>query len=45
MALCYISHIIGGGEHPPDFNVLGMTECEACRCGYGRVTKGQEQLL
>ena len=37
--LCYSSHIICGGGHPPNFTVLGMTECVThgrCRRGAGR---------
>ena len=30
LALCYTSHI-GGGQHPPNFTVMGTTECGACR--------------
>ena len=30
-ALRYMSHVGCGGEHPPNFTVLGMTECEGHR--------------
>ena len=30
LALCHISHI-GAGEHPPNFAVMRLTDCEACR--------------
>ena len=29
LALCYVSHKGGGGEHPPNFTVKGINECEA----------------
>ena len=29
LALCHVSHTICGGKHPPNFTVMGMTECEA----------------
>ena len=29
LALRYVSHIGCGGEHPPDFTAMGLTECEA----------------
>ena len=41
-AVCYISHI-GGGEHHPNFTVLGKTLCEASWRWHGRDAKGQKQ--
>ena len=35
LALCCIFHIRCGGEHPPNFNVVIVTECEACRRWHG----------
>ena len=44
LALCHISHI-AGGEHPPNFTVMGKNLCEACWCWCGRDTQEQKQHL
>ena len=33
-ALCYIPHV-SGCEHPPNFTVMAITECGACRLAWG----------
>ena len=45
LVLCYDSHVICGGEHPPNCTVLEETLCGACRCRGGRDSKGQKQHL
>ena len=44
LALFYISRI-SGGEHPPNFTVLGKALCGACPRRHGRDAQGQKQQL
>ena len=40
-ALCHNPHVRCGGEHPPNFASVGMTDGETRRGRHGRDAKGQ----
>ena len=42
---CFISHIGCGGEHPPDFTAMGLTECEAMPAPAWEGRQGAEATL